>query len=255
MTTAEFLTRASAAALIGVAAAAAPLPAAAQTESGSQAPADGQEVEIRETGEAASRDVARGCLEEVRAMSDRMNREGYTPAARPMQTLYDAAVIFANDGQAEACQAVVDGMEEFMRTSREPAPMDADMRTQLDEAPPLDSLDQPVQMARLMDAVVMTPAGETLGDIDDVVMSVDGETRYLLIGTGGFLGLGEEYVPVEMSRFRYAGPDILVLDVDPERFQDAPTVDTTEVADTVGNWTRNVREWWQTEVEPMTENN
>ena len=45
-----------------------------------------------------------------------------------------------------------------------------------------------------------------------------------------------------------------MLDVDPERFQDAPTVDTTEVADTVGQLgPANVREWWQTEVEPMTE--
>lgn len=251
MMSAEFLTRAPAAALIALAGAGLPLPAVAQDQGGTQArDAEIQDIEIQDTGEAASQAMARGCLEDVRALSDRMNREGYTPAARPMQTLYDAAVVFANNGQTEACQAVVEGMEQFMETARAEPPMDSAALSQLENAPRIGEADAPFQMSRVLDAMVLTPQGEALGDIDEMVTL--GDTRYLLIGTGGFLGMGEDYVPVRMDRFRYAGPDTLVLDVDAARFEDAPSFDTTDLAATVRDWGQDVETWWETEVTGQT---
>lgn len=243
-------TRALAAALIAFAGAGASPPAAAQDQTGGEGAAEEQAdtpgVEIQQTGAAASEGMAQGCLEEVRALSDALNQEDYSPAARPMQTLYDAAVVFANNGQTEACRSVVDGMRAFMDEASAEPPIESATLAELENAPRVSDTDAPVRMSRLLDAVVLTPDGQALGDIDEMVTLND--TRYLLIGTGGFLGMGEDYVPVRMDRFRYAGPDTLVLDVDPARFEDAPSFDTTDLAATMQAWAQDVESWWENEV-------
>ena len=43
---------------------------------------------------------------------------------------------------------------------------------------------------------VVTPAGETLGDVSDTILSHDGRLVALVVGVGGFLGLAEKEVAV-----------------------------------------------------------
>ena len=51
----------------------------------------------------------------------------------------------------------------------------------------------------LIGSTVYTPADETVGDINDVIVGLDGKIQGE-IGVGGFLGLGEKDVAVQMDK-------------------------------------------------------
>jgi hypothetical protein len=53
----------------------------------------------------------------------------------------------------------------------------------------------------LIGSTVYTPADETVGDINDVIVGLDGKIQGVVIGVGGFLGLGEKDVAVQMDKF------------------------------------------------------
>ena len=48
---------------------------------------------------------------------------------------------------------------------------------------------------------VVTPAGETLGDVSDTILSRDGRIVALIVGVGGFLGLAEKPVAIAYEHF------------------------------------------------------
>jgi hypothetical protein len=50
--------------------------------------------------------------------------------------------------------------------------------------------------SRLMGATVYSPANENLGSINDFVARQDGQVKAIVIGVGGFLGIGEKNVAV-----------------------------------------------------------
>ena len=52
----------------------------------------------------------------------------------------------------------------------------------------------------LIGSTVYTPADETVGDINDVIVGLDGQIQGVVIGVGGFLGLGEKDVAVKMDK-------------------------------------------------------
>jgi len=57
--------------------------------------------------------------------------------------------------------------------------------------------------SRLIGSTVYSPANESLGDINDVVASQDGQVKAIVIGVGGFLGIGHKNVavaPAELQR-------------------------------------------------------
>ncbi|MCX5481417.1 PRC-barrel domain-containing protein [Kaistia geumhonensis] len=56
--------------------------------------------------------------------------------------------------------------------------------------------------SRLMGSTVYSPANETLGEINDVVASQDGQVKALVIGVGGFLGIGQKNVAVAPSELQ-----------------------------------------------------
>jgi sporulation protein YlmC with PRC-barrel domain len=51
----------------------------------------------------------------------------------------------------------------------------------------------------LIGSTVYTPANETVGDINDLIIGLDGKVQGVVIGVGGFLGLGEKDVAVKMD--------------------------------------------------------
>ena len=52
----------------------------------------------------------------------------------------------------------------------------------------------------LIGSTVYTPADETVGDINDVIVGLDSKIQGVVIGVGGFLGLGEKDVAVQMDK-------------------------------------------------------
>ena len=79
----------------------------------------------------------------------------------------------------------------------------------------------------LTGTTVRNTTGETLGDIKDFMLDVDnGRVLYAVLDFGGFLGIGDKYFAVPLEAFR---PDtqseMLVLDVDKARLENAPGFD------------------------------
>lgn len=67
---------------------------------------------------------------------------------------------------------------------------------------------------------------EKVGDVNDVVIASDGRTMYLLIGAGGFLGMGEKNVAVPFDRFERSDDRILLSGYSKEQLKALPEVRT-----------------------------
>jgi sporulation protein YlmC with PRC-barrel domain len=79
----------------------------------------------------------------------------------------------------------------------------------------------------VMKDTVINPSGEKLGDVKDVMLNVhDGKIEYIVMESGGFLGLGEKYFALP---YRLLSIDpknhAFVLDQDKEVIQNAPGFD------------------------------
>ena len=79
----------------------------------------------------------------------------------------------------------------------------------------------------LMGKNVVNENDEKIGDIEDVVISSDGRTMYLLVGAGGFLGLGSKNVAVPFDRFERRDDKILLSGYTKEQLKALPEVRTT----------------------------
>jgi sporulation protein YlmC with PRC-barrel domain len=83
-----------------------------------------------------------------------------------------------------------------------------------------------VRASRLIGTRVRNAAGESIGDINDVVLGSDGQVRAVIVGVGGFLGLGEREVAVAMDALQLqagqSGASTVTVDVMRETLKDAP---------------------------------
>lgn len=79
-----------------------------------------------------------------------------------------------------------------------------------------------------------TDDAEEIGDINDVVINRDGEVRAVIVGVGGFLGIGEKDVAVDFSRLTFVADaeddDELVIatDVTREELENATAYERPE---------------------------
>lgn len=67
---------------------------------------------------------------------------------------------------------------------------------------------------------------EKIGDINDIVIASDGRGMYLLIGAGGFLGMGEKHVAVPFDRVKRMDNRILLSGYSKEQLKALPEVRT-----------------------------
>lgn len=66
-----------------------------------------------------------------------------------------------------------------------------------------------VSIERLLDMQVVGANGDAIGDVEDVLFR--GEEPFVIVGQGGFLGLGEEQVALPLSDMRLSGEDELLM--------------------------------------------
>jgi sporulation protein YlmC with PRC-barrel domain len=77
---------------------------------------------------------------------------------------------------------------------------------------------------------------DSIGQISDIVFSHDGEMQALVIGVGGFLGMGERDVAVGMNRVSFAragdnsGEMLVIVDIAADTLGTAPAYDRSAVA-------------------------
>lgn len=84
-----------------------------------------------------------------------------------------------------------------------------------------------MRMSQISGLEVRNSAGESLGDINDVVTDKSGKPTVAIVGVGGFLGLGEKNVGVPFEALTFAqasdGKNLARLDVTKEALHAAPT--------------------------------
>jgi len=69
---------------------------------------------------------------------------------------------------------------------------------------------------------------ENIGDVNDIVISQDGMVQSVVIGVGGFLGIGEKSVAIELGKLQWAqanGDRWLVTDTSKEQLEQLPVFD------------------------------
>lgn len=59
------------------------------------------------------------------------------------------------------------------------------------------------RVSKLIGVIVQNSAGEVVGDINDVVVQDNGQVAVVLVGVGGFLGVGEKNVGVPFSALKF----------------------------------------------------
>ena len=72
--------------------------------------------------------------------------------------------------------------------------------------------------------------GDTLGDVHDVVLDLkSGEIAYLVLASGGFLGIGEKHLPIPFEALQYdSRRDTFLMDVPKDKFENAPHFDSKD---------------------------
>ena len=87
--------------------------------------------------------------------------------------------------------------------------------------------------SKLIGVDVYNAQNEKLGDINEVLLDQGGKVAGLVIGVGGFLGLGEHDIMVEMDKLKFVN--------EPMRSTTTTTTTTTGTATTT---TRSANERW-----------
>lgn len=73
---------------------------------------------------------------------------------------------------------------------------------------------------RMEGAEVVAQDGKEIGDIDHVMIDTShGQVAYVLLARGGFLGVGEEWVPVPMAALQWSGDNYRLAGVSPDKLQ------------------------------------
>jgi sporulation protein YlmC with PRC-barrel domain len=80
-------------------------------------------------------------------------------------------------------------------------------------------------VGNLWNKKVYDAAGKSIGDVKDVAINNDGKVQAIIVGVGGFLGLGEKNVAVNYDYLQKAGgikDDRVVLDMSEQQLRSAP---------------------------------
>lgn len=81
---------------------------------------------------------------------------------------------------------------------------------------------------------------DDIGEVNDIILSRDGNVQSVLVDIGGFLGMGENQVAVDMSALRFVSEDattddesdyFLVLNASRELLEQAPAYQSSDRAD------------------------
>ncbi len=159
-----------------------------------------------------------------------------------IRRLHDAAGIFARNGQDDACEEVVSGINELIEERREMLNKDEMLVSQevwgvtetarLKMAQPVSDMQKPLHGNQLIGADIRNLKNEDLGEIQDVVFDPQKkEIRYVVIAHGGFLGVGDKQIAVPWNKLKATTDDderIYVLDVSEETLEQAPNFERSE---------------------------
>jgi sporulation protein YlmC with PRC-barrel domain len=116
----------------------------------------------------------------------------------------------------------------------------------------------PARLSNQLDFTVWSQDGEQIGEVDDMVLDLDNtRVAYVVVGTGGFLDLGERHilVPWDMLELQTGTGEttggqqnVFVLTGDLEVFRNAPDFDLgnlPEAGQSADDWDVDIRTYWE----------
>jgi sporulation protein YlmC with PRC-barrel domain len=107
------------------------------------------------------------------------------------------------------------GSQSLAVTEADPAPEPAAATTPNSDAMPMSADD-------LLDQDVVTVEGEEVGEIESVIISNDGRVNALVVGVGGFLGLGEREVALDWNQVNVNNEGEIALNLSKEELEALP---------------------------------
>jgi sporulation protein YlmC with PRC-barrel domain len=153
---------------------------------------------------------------------------------RSLSTLRNAANVLVRTGHDDACEEVVEAVEEILGERRDElvetgVMVDVDDQervNQLESAPKVTALEQPLRAGDMIGKSLRNTRDEYLGEISDVVFDPEGGgITHALVEIGGFLGLGEDVVGVPLSALQVTDDrSTYIIAMTPERLDEAPRV-------------------------------
>jgi hypothetical protein len=87
---------------------------------------------------------------------------------------------------------------------------------------PVSAATNPVRVGDLLDLPIVDASNSTMGRVRGVVKTGDGKIQ-LLLPIGGLFGFGERLVAIPIENIVLTGPQVMVLEVPPDRFQKSAT--------------------------------
>jgi PRC-barrel domain len=98
----------------------------------------------------------------------------------------------------------------------------APIQAQTNAPSPAPAATNPVRVADLLDLPIVDESKSAMGRVRGVVRTDDGKVQ-LLLPLGGLFGFGERLVPIPIENVALSGPQVMVLEVPPDRFQKSAT--------------------------------
>ena len=173
------------------------------------------------------RDLARVEAQQVGVMEHMGSFE-----RRSLSTLRNAVHVLVRTGHEDACEEVVEAVEEILAARRDElvdagVMVEADDQervTQLENAPKVTSLEQPLRAGDMIGSSLRNTRDEYLGEISDVIFDPDGQAiTHALVEVGGFLGLGQDVIAVPLDALKITDDrETYIIAMTPERLEDAP---------------------------------
>lgn len=83
-----------------------------------------------------------------------------------------------------------------------------------------------ISASELLDESVVNAANKSVGDANDVILDADGKVASIIVGVGGFLGMGEKDVALSFDKLTFARENdnglVVSTDATKESLQAAP---------------------------------
>lgn len=93
---------------------------------------------------------------------------------------------------------------------------------------------------------VKSPALESLGEVEEIVLDKHtGETKYVVLSFGGFLGLGEKYFAIPWKSISYNdNEDSFILNIDKSQLKEEYGFDKNNWPD-MATWPSTIDNYYQ----------
>ena len=124
---------------------------------------------------------------------------------------------------------------------------------------PVTGAVNPARLSNQLDFTVWSQDGEQIGEVDDMVLDLDNsQVAYVVVGTGGFLDLGEREILVPWNSLQLqtgtgdttgGQQNAFVLQGDVDLFRNAPDFDLNgnlpQMGQPASDWDANIRSFWE----------